>query len=96
MFQTILPRTATSRKANAVPQVLDHEVSNAELKNDIQMLAMRMSNKNNRVQDPVDSNGGSVAARVHDIVRINLSKLIGSQTGENPQISLMISRRYFR
>ena len=41
--------------------------------------------KNNRVHAHVNENGGSVAARVHDFVRMNLPEFLGSQTNENPQ-----------
>ncbi|XP_069155722.1 uncharacterized protein [Solanum lycopersicum] len=44
-----------------------------------------MSNQNNRVHAHVNENGGSVAARVHDFVRMNPPEFLGSQANEDPQ-----------
>ena len=44
-----------------------------------------MTNQNNRVYAPVNANGGSAVARVLDFVRMNLPKLLGSQTNVDPQ-----------
>ncbi|WMV40253.1 hypothetical protein MTR67_033638 [Solanum verrucosum] len=45
-----------------------------------------VANQNNqRVQAPVNANGGSAAARVREFVRMNPLEFLGSQTGEDPQ-----------
>ena len=78
-------RNANARKANAASPAPDLEVSNAEFKNVIQMLAQGMPKQNNRVHDHANENCGSVIARVCDIVRVNPPEFLGSQTNEDPQ-----------
>ena len=43
-----------------------------------------MTNKNNRVHAHVNANGGSVAVRVRDFVRMNPSEILGSEANEDP------------
>ena len=56
-----------------------------EFRNIIQMLAQIMTSQNSWVHAHVNENGGSVAARVHDFVRMNSPEFLGSLTTENPQ-----------
>ncbi|WMV41051.1 hypothetical protein MTR67_034436 [Solanum verrucosum] len=45
-----------------------------------------MTNQNNQqVPVPTNSNGGSLAARVQDFVRMNTPEFFGSQVGKDPQ-----------
>ena len=72
------PRRANSRNRNtknatAAPPIPDQEVSNAQFRNDIQMLSQSMTNQNNRVHAHVNKKGGSLAAKVRDFVRTNAS-----------------------
>ena len=78
-------RNTNSRNANAPPAVPDMKVSNTEFKNAIQMLSQSMTNQNNQVHAHVNVNGGSVAARVRDFVRMNPPEFLGSQTNRDPQ-----------
>ena len=71
-------KNANSRNSNAAPPAPDPKISNGEFINAIYMLAHSMTNKNNRVHAHVNENGGSLVARVHDFVRMNLSEFIGS------------------
>ncbi|XP_015075422.1 uncharacterized protein LOC107019431 [Solanum pennellii] len=84
------PRRANTKNvnamnANAAPPLSDQEVSNVEFKNVIHLLVQSMTNQNNWVHGHVNENGGSAAARICDFVRMNLPKLLGSQTNEDPQ-----------
>ncbi|KAK4726823.1 hypothetical protein R3W88_031740 [Solanum pinnatisectum] len=79
-------RNANSRNANAALAVPDQEVLNAEFQNAIQLLAQSVTNQNNeQVLVPSNASGGSVAARVHNFVRMNPLEFLGSQIGEDPQ-----------
>ena len=78
-------RNSNSTNANAAPPILDQEVSNAEFRNAIQMLAQSMTNQNKRVYAHVNENGGSASTRVCDFVRMNPPEFLGSQTNEDPQ-----------
>ena len=44
-----------------------------------------MTNQNNQVHAHVNENGGSVAARVRDFVRMNPLEFLRSQANEDPQ-----------
>ena len=44
-----------------------------------------MTNQNNWVHAPVHTNGGSVAARVRDFIRMNPPEFFGWQTSEDSQ-----------
>ena len=66
-----ITRNANVKNANATPLVPDQEVSNAELRNAIQMLAQCMTNQNNQIHGPMNANVGSSAARVGEFVRMN-------------------------
>ncbi|XP_069146887.1 uncharacterized protein [Solanum lycopersicum] len=44
-----------------------------------------MTNQNNQVHAHVNKNGGSMAARVRDFVRMNSPEFLGSEANEDPQ-----------
>ena len=78
-------RRDNSMNANTTPLVPYQEVSIAEFISVIQMLAQSVANQNNQwVQDHVNKNGRSIAARVRDFVRMNPPEFLGSQTDEDP------------
>ena len=100
MFHIMPPRRANTRKANVrntnvAPSVPDQDVSNVEFGNAIHMLAQSMTNQNNRVHEPVNANGGSSIARVHDFFRINPPEFLGSQINEDPQNFLNEIKKIF-
>ena len=56
-------RNANARNVNATLPVLDQEVSNAEFRKTIQILAQSMTKQNNRVHAHMNENCGLVAVR---------------------------------
>ena len=88
-------RNSNSTNANAAPPILDQEVSNAEFRNAIQMLAHGMTHHYNRVHDPMIENSGLAAARVRLFFRMNPPEFLGSQTNEDPQNFLDESKKIF-
>ena len=77
-------RNANVRNDNAAPPVPNQGGSNDEFRNSIQMLSQIITNQNNRVHANVNGNGGSVARRVRDFVRMNPPEFLGSLTKEDP------------
>ena len=59
------------------------------------MLAQSMANHHNRVQDHINENSGSVAARVRDFVRMNPLEFLRSQANEDPQNFLDEMKKIF-
>ena len=78
-------RNVNARNANAAPPIPDQEVSNAEFRNSIQILAQSMTHQNNRADDPMNENTTPAAAWVRDFVRMNPPEFLASQTNEDPQ-----------
>ncbi|KAK4737506.1 hypothetical protein R3W88_001203 [Solanum pinnatisectum] len=79
-------RNAKARNAHVTPLVQFQEVSNIEFQNVIQLLAQGVTNQNiPQILVLENASGGSVAARVHDFIRMNLPKFLGSQIGKDPQ-----------
>ena len=77
-------KNAITRNVNVAPPFPEQEVTNAEFSNAIQIFAQRMTNHNNRVHAHVNENGGAVAPRVRDFVRMNPPEFLGLQTNEDP------------
>ncbi|WMV25594.1 hypothetical protein MTR67_018979, partial [Solanum verrucosum] len=53
------------------------------------------NNNNQQVPVPANSSGGSVAARVHDFVRMNPPEFLGLQVGEYPQNIIDEVKKFF-
>ena len=77
-------KNTNARNGIAPPPAPDQEVSNAEFRNTIHMLAQSMTNQINWVHAHVNENGGSVATTVPNFVRMNPPEFLGSQTDEDP------------
>ncbi|XP_015055006.1 uncharacterized protein LOC107001495 [Solanum pennellii] len=73
-------RNMSARNENTAHLIPDQEVSNAEIRNAIQMLAQSMTNLNNWVHAPLNTNGGSAATRVPDFVE---GDILREQAKEN-------------
>ena len=54
-----------------------------------------MTKQKNRVHAHVNENGGSVAARVRDFVRMNPLELLGCQANDDPQNFLDEMKKIF-
>ncbi|WMV46181.1 hypothetical protein MTR67_039566, partial [Solanum verrucosum] len=81
-------RNANAHNANAVPPVPNHKVSNVEFRSTIQLLVHTVTNQNNqKAVVPTNNNFGAAAAKVQEIVRMNVPEFLGSQVGENPRNS---------
>ncbi|XP_015072455.1 uncharacterized protein LOC107016522 [Solanum pennellii] len=73
-------RNVNARNANATPPVPDKE---------------SMTNQNSGVHAPINANGRSATARVHDFVRMNPPELLGSQPNEDPRNFLHEVKKMF-
>ena len=76
-------RNVNVRNANATPPVPNQEVSNAEFRNVIHMIAQSMTHQNNHVHNHENENGGSVASMLCDFVMMSLLEFLESQINED-------------
>ena len=87
---------ANTRNANIVPIVPYNKVQMQNFRQPIDILAKSMTNKNNQqVLVPTSRNDQSMAARVCDFVRMNLSMLLGLHVGKDPQKFIDEVKKYF-
>ena len=77
------------QNANRTRPVRDVNISNAEYRNSIEMLAPNMTNQNNRDHSFMNENGGLIESRVRVFVLMNPPEFLRSQTNEDPQNSWM-------